>query len=37
MARTCARQVTKLHGRVALFNRFTQWGCQITVAVAAMA
>lgn len=31
MARTFERQVTELHARVALLNRFTQLGCPITV------
>ena len=37
MARTFERQVTELHIRVALLNRFTQLGCPTTVPVLAMA
>ena len=37
MARTFERQVTELHIRVALLNRFTQLGCPTTVPVAAVA
>lgn len=37
MARTFERQVTELHVRVALLNRFTQLGRPTTVPVAAMA
>ena len=37
MARTFERQVTELHVRVALLNRFTQLGCPTTVAVPAVA
>lgn len=37
MARTFERQVTELHVRVALLNRFTQLGRPTTVAVPAMA
>ena len=37
MARTFERQVTELHVRVALLNRFTQLGCPTTVPVAVMA
>lgn len=35
MARTFERQVVELHVRVALMNRFTQFGRQTTVAVGA--
>jgi len=34
MARTFERQVTELHIRVALLNRFTRLGCPVTVSVA---
>ena len=34
MARTFERQVTELHIRVALLNRFTRLGCPVTVPVA---
>jgi hypothetical protein len=37
MARTFERQVVELHVRVALLNRFTQFGRPATVPVAAMA
>ena len=37
MARTFERQVTELHVRVALLNRFTQLGRPTTVAVPSMA
>ena len=37
MARTFERQVTELHIRVALLNRFTQLGCPTTVPVLAVA
>ena len=37
MARTFERQVTELHVRVALLNRFTQLGCPTTMAVPAVA
>ena len=37
MARTFERQVTELHVRVALLNRFTQLGRPNTVAMPAMA
>ena len=37
MARTFERQVTELHVRVALLNRFTQLGRPMTVPVSAMA
>jgi hypothetical protein len=30
MARTFERQVTELHIRVALLNRFSQLGCPVT-------
>jgi hypothetical protein len=36
-ARTFERQVTELHVRVALLNRFTQLGRPMTVPVVAMA
>jgi hypothetical protein len=37
MARTFKRQVVELHVRVALLDRFTQFGHPTTVPVAAMA
>lgn len=37
MGRTFECQLTKLHVRVKLLNRFTQLGCTTTVALPAMA